>query len=518
MATNKELQAELSLLRAQNKELLTRVSSFFIRTPEDSEASEKLRKGCIPFLQQEDKLSYRLNSGEPETFLIEGDNLAALTTLGYSHENKVDVIYIDPPYNTGKRVYTYSDSYGDNRLRDVFKDSFLKKHSAWLTYMETRLTLARGLLRDSGIIIVSIGVSEHAQLRLLMDAVFGEDNFVSNVTWTGALKNNARYVSESSDYMLIYAKDIATLHDVSPKWRAKKHHAQHIINMATGFWEDNDQDIETATKELRRFYKTQEAKDIFTAEPGLKMYNTIDENGRVYRAGDLSSPNGVGADYDVINPHNNKKVALPKRGWAYSEATFKEKIEADEILWNEDNVPAYKRYLDQSLSVVLKDSIRRDRDAANKLLHKIIGNGKFSYPKDHYVLAEWIDYVMPEHRKNDLEDPPVILDFFAGSGSTAHAVAELNANDGGKRTCILITSEENDIARNVAAPRMEAILSGKWVAETKPEMSGSLKFCKVFYASSKHEPKKEWAVVPYSSDYITYVKSTINELKHEGML
>jgi len=519
MPTNKELSDELRTLRAEHAALKKRVSSFFVRTPEKTEASEKLRQGYIPYLAAEPKLSVNTDRLDlPETILIEGDNLGVLLGLNSAYESKVDVIYIDPPYNTGKRVYTYSDTYGDSRIKNDYREAILNRHSAWLTYMEVRLTLARSLLRDTGAIICAIGADEHAHLRLLMDSIFGEDNFMSNVTWTGALKNNARYVSESSDYMLIYAKDKEKLQSSVPKWRAKKASAQLLIEAAKKIWEDNDNDSVNATKALRRFYKTQTARDIFAAEPGLKMYNAIDDLGKLYRAGDLSSPNGVGANYKVINPNTGNPVTLPKRGWANSEATFNNKIAANEILWNGDNVPAYKRFLENSLDIVLKDSVQRDRDASNKLLHRIIGNGKFSYPKDHNILAEWIDYVTPDFRKSDELDPPVILDFFAGSASTAHAVAELNAFDGGTRTCIAITSNENDIAREVAAARMKAVFTGHWAKENTIPLRGRLSFYKANFSKPVSEPKKPWGIVKYSQEYVQEVKAEVKILKNSGLL
>lgn len=519
MPTNKQLMEEVRRLREENEALHKRVSSFFIRTPEKSLAADKMREGYIPYMLLDKGLCVNEdNSQLPATYLIEGDNLGVLTALSYEYSSNIDVIYIDPPYNTRKRVYTYSDTYGDSRLKTDYREAFLRNHSAWLTYMEVRLTLARTLLRDTGIIMCSIGSEEHAPLRLLMDSIFGEANFVANVTWTGALKNNARYISESSDYMLIYAKNIESTHENSPKWRAKKPSAQALIAIGKRIFEESDYDCVVATKELRKFYKTQDARDIFQSEPGLKMYNSIDENGKLYRAGDLSSPNGVGASYKVINPNTGNEVTHPKRGWAYSEATFNEKINNKEILWNGDKVPTYKRFLENSLDIVLKDSINRDRDAANKLLHKIIGKNKFSYPKDHHTLAEWIDYVTPEFRKKDLQDPPIIMDFFAGSASTAHAVAQLNASDGIKRACVVVTSDENGISRSVAAERMKALYTGNWHAETVEPLPGRLLFYSVHYTKATVPPKKMWGIVQYSDSYKSFVKALVKDMSYQGLL
>lgn len=136
---------------------------------------------------------------EPVHAVINAENSHALRMLGFTHREAVDTVYIDPPYNTGSNSWIYNDRYvsGD--------DSF--RHSKWLSFMDRRLTLARDLLKETGVIVVAIGDDEHHRLRMLMDKVFGEHNFISNVVWHGGKKNNARFVSNSADYMLIYAKD-----------------------------------------------------------------------------------------------------------------------------------------------------------------------------------------------------------------------------------------------------------------------------------------------------------------------
>lgn len=516
MTNTKELKAQIKLLRAENKSLKNQGFSFFQRTPEQSVIADDLRQRKVPYFVKVNALSVAKETAEPCISLIEGDNLGVLTALQYSHKETVDVIYIDPPYNTGKDVYTYSDTYNFSRVK---RDSqmYFNRHSSWLSFMEVRLVLARELLNETGVIMCAISTDEYAHLKLLMDSIFGEENFIANITWSGSVKNNARYVSASSDYMLIYTKNLKSLNDHKLKWRASKPSAQSLLQIASNIWQEANNSA-VATRELRKFFKTDEAKEIFAAEPGLKMYNSIDSKGNLYRAGDLSSPSGKGGQYDVINPEINKVVSVPSRGWAYSEATFQSKILSDEILWNGESIPAYKRYLLDSTSIVLKDVIQRDRDASNKLLQKMIGRGKFSYPKDHFVLAEWIDYVLPDFRKKDKENPPIIMDFFAGSGSTGHAVAYLNSHDNGNRQCILVTNNENEIAENVTAPRIKAAITGEWFDGKHTTLRGSMNYYRMKLSHVRVEPKRPWDFIPYSEEYINSTKELLSQLKSKELL
>lgn len=516
MASLKDLQAQVKTLRAENKALKAEGFSFFHTIPENSEIADMLRSNKIPYFKKASTLSWQQNSTQPDICLIEGDNLGVLSALQFNYTNKVDVIYIDPPYNTGKGVYTYTDTYNFSRIKRDKQQTF-NRHSSWLSFMESRLVLARNLLRETGVIMCAISSEEFAHLKLLMDSIFGEENFIANVTWAGSVKNNARYVSVSSDYMLIYVKNAEALKTHNIKWRAPKPSAQALLKIANDIW-NKTLNSEQATKELREFHKTLEARAMLANEPGLKMYNSIDEEGRLYRASDLSSPSGKGGRYKIVNPNTGNVVAVPARGWVHSEKTFQQKIVDNQILWNDDNVPAYKRFLEDSTSIVLKDVIAKDRDASNKLLQKMIGRGKFSYPKDHYVLAEWIDYVTPDFRREDKKDPPIVLDFFAGSGSTGHAVAYLNSQDNGARECILITNNENEIAETVTAPRMKAALTGNWVDGKNEQLPGNLQYFKMKMYASRQAPKTSWDYIPYSEAYVESMRELIREMKLSGLI
>ena len=509
MTTKNDLLKDIAMLRAEIEALKTDKNTFFQRKPERDDAYLNLINGQIPVFIKNEKLSlYKKN--EPSIVLVEGDNLPALVAFQDKYAGSADVIYIDPPYNTGKDVYTYSDSY----------KSRLDKHSRWVSFMERRLFLARDLLQETGIIMCAIGIEELSRLKLLMDTLFGEENFVANITWSGSSINNARFVSTSSDYMLIYAKNIEATKEASAKWRTQKHGAEQLLEIAEAIWIEVGHDSQKATKNLRRFYVSDEAKEIFQIEPGLKMYNAIDNEGRLYRASDLSSPSGHGGTYAIVNPHTGTVVAIPKRGWVHSMDTFQEKIDADQILWNGEGVPSFKRYLKDNLSVVLKDVIQKDRDFANKLLAKQIGRSKFSYPKDHNTLAEWLEYVIPKHRKDDVKSPPLIMDFFAGSGSTAHAVAQLNSLDQGNRSCVLVTTNEAGISKEVTAKRIRALLSGEWADEKfHTPLRGSLSYYETqFIEPVRNDTKLVRPLILCTTRYITQIQKTVEMLKKNHLI
>lgn len=410
-------------------------------------------------------------NGLGATHLFVGDNLDVLPVLEPDYKGKVDVIFIDPPYNTGKKFYSYQDKLkGPSRSQT---------HEMWVGMMRPRLSKAIPFLRETGVFITAIGVKEQPYLRLLLDELMGEENFVSMVTMGGMLKNNASFVSTSNEYWLIYAKNKSVLKKKNIKWRAPKKSAQFLLNRSREIWFEADGNKNDAEQLLRKYFRSSEAEQLFKDEPGLKMYNRYDVNGRVYRTGDLSSPDNKGGNYVVVNPETKEVVVNPVRGWVHSQETFNRMIVEDRIEWNGNKTPYYKRYLDESLTVVKNDICYPNRLSPSRMLRQMIGRNKFTFPKDHLLIAEWLEYVIPQSRMGDIENPPIVLDFFAGSGSTAHAVAELNHKNMTNMVCVLVTSDENNIPFTVTIPRLKAMVTGEWDSGTKPGLPGSLTIHKV---------------------------------------
>lgn len=495
--TVSQLKEEIRRLKSQVF-AMQQNPGFYTYEPQKTEGFKEIVAGNIPYFVENKKFSHP-KPGEPITTMISGDNLAVLAGLNYVYSGKVDVVYIDPPYNTGKTIYSYNDKRG----------SGVGSHSTWLSFMAPRLELASQLLTNTGVIFVAVGSQEQAHLKLLMDDIFGETNFITTLTVEGVLKNNARLVSTNNEYWLLYCKDSRALKQENHKWRARKPSAQLLLDKVKSYWEETFDPAETQ-KLLRKYYQTPEAKTVFAHEPGLKMYNRVDEQGRLYRAGDLSSPGKAGGTYVVVNPETSQIVKTPSRGWANNEKTFNEMVSKGLVIWNNDGVPSYKRFLDENTEIVLSDIIKKDdREHPGKLLQKMLGHNKFTFPKNHLTIAEWIDYVIPSSRKNDKVNPPLIVDFFAGSGSTAHAVAHLNQQDSGNRRCILVTVDENNIPEEITYPRLKAMFTGKWFSGDVEPLRGELLWLDVRYAKPPVQPTKTpWSITGFSQEYVDFIGRT----------
>lgn len=196
---NSELLAEIRKLEAELKRL-KKTKRYGLVWEEKPEVFEAEAKNALPVLEEVGELAFADGSEKPQNLIIEGDNFHSLAALSYTHRGLVDVIYIDPPYNTGNKDFVYNDRYVDK------EDDF--RHSKWLSFMEKRLRLARDLLKETGVIFISIDDNEQAQLKMLCDEVFGEGNFVAQVIWEKKYspQNDSKYISMMHDYLLCYAK------------------------------------------------------------------------------------------------------------------------------------------------------------------------------------------------------------------------------------------------------------------------------------------------------------------------
>jgi adenine-specific DNA-methyltransferase len=384
--------------------------------------------------------------------VIEGDNLEVLRLLRRGYTNKVDVIYIDPPYNTGndfvyddKRMTSLAEHESAAGLRDdsgatqTGRESdraderrlASARHAKWLSMMYPRLLAAHSLLSESGVLIAAIDDVEHARLKLLLDRVFGAENFLANIAWQGGVSALAKHTGGGLDYMLVYAKNKDEHVTSVGQWRAKKKGAAEFIEAGRTAWQKAGSDPERATGLFREWARTNRSR----FDTSISVYDRIDETGRLFFAGDLA--NGMlrpNLQYDVLHPISRKPVRMPEKGWRHEPARMNANIEAGLVLFgaDESTIPTLKRYLDEYVTQVPSPSLYKDRRGATALLANLIGPNIFDFPKDHTILAEWIEIVTAG--KSDA----VVLDFFAGSGSTGHAVMELNAADRGERRYILV--------------------------------------------------------------------------------
>lgn len=389
-----------------------------------------------------------VNFDTTKNLFIEGDNLDALKLLQESYLGKVKLIYIDPPYNTGND-FVYADDFAETTAEYLTRsgqrgndgerlianaESSGRFHSDWLSMIYPRLRLARNLLTDDGIVIISIDDSELTNLRGVAGAVFGEQNYIATVVWQGGRKNDSRYVSVGHDYLLIYARNEAHLQELGVRWRERKAGVDKALDAAREAWERHDHDENAATQDYRKWLARQ--TDI---TPAVSRFKNIDRAGRVYNADkDLGWPGGGGPRFEVLHPVTATPVSIPSTGWRFTEERLLQQIDAGLVEFGKDEtkIPRGKTFLDELDAQVVESVFTQIRTTASQRLARMMGPNVFDYPKDENVLSRWIDLVTSS-------DPhALIMDFFAGSGSSAHAVMNLNALDGGSRRFIAVQLAE----------------------------------------------------------------------------
>ena len=407
--TDKERSALLGLLR-ENKTY----GLVWEDKPEDVE--ERLRDELPILTEVPERAIISEDKDAPNHILIEGDNLEALATLAYTHEGKIDVIYIDPPYNTGNKDFIYNDSYVDK------EDSY--RHSKWLSFMSRRLKIAKKLLSDRGVIFISIDDNEQAQLKLLCDEIFNEVNFIGNIIWEKAdsPRMDAKIISSRHDFIVTYAKDISTL----PLNKIKSYEIPSHYNKLDS--------------EGRRYY----------LKPLRYMGNADSREDR---------PNMF---FPIIAPDGEK--VYPKRAdgsdgrWRWSlDKTIKEfdKIEFIKTKngWSVNTKIYADSVIDTPVETIWYNKDVESNRQAIALLKNIFGSEKiFTNPKPIKLIKRIVSIVGGSNS--------TILDFFAGSGTTLHATMQLNAEDGGHRQCILVTNNENNICEEVTYERNRRVIQG----------------------------------------------------------
>jgi adenine-specific DNA-methyltransferase len=410
-----------------------------------------------------------------QNLMIEGDNLEVLKLLQKSYAGKVKLIYIDPPYNTGKD-FVYPDNFQDN-IKNYLEltgqveggkkissntEASGRFHTDWLNMMYPRLKISRNFLQDDGVILISIDEHEIENLRLMCSEVFGEENFITCMIWEKGRKNDAKFISSGHEYIVIYAKSQARLKELKTIWREEKPGAREIwekyINLRSSLGE-NDSAIE---QELQSWFTS-----LPKQHPSKKWsrYKHVDKHGP-WRDDNISWPGGGGPTYDVIHPITKLPCKVPERGWVYAELeTMLLRIKVGIVEFREDHTepPIRKSHLrpipfdemeDENSYIESSDDVEEESEEDElatqvrstyfykqsqvtiKFMRKLMGSKIFNNPKDHYELARLFDYVTTSSQN------ALIMDFFAGSGSTGHSVMELNQADNGCRRFILVQLPE----------------------------------------------------------------------------
>ena len=434
--------------------------------PEDIE--ERLREE-LPILKEvKDKAIISEDADAPNHILIEGDNLEALTALSYTHEGKIDVIYIDPPYNTGSKDFVYNDAYVDT------EDSY--RHSKWLSFMSKRLKIAKRLLSDKGVIFISVDDNEQAQLKMLCDEILGSLNFVGLITRaTGTTTGqDTGSLGKACDYLVAFSK-----------------------------------------------YPNYQIGGIPLSDKDLERYDMVDEKGN-YSILQLRRTGGEDRREDrptmffpIIAPDGTEVYPYGPSGYESRWRVGPEKVKAMKkenlLYFKKDNNGKWKVYYKFYAEGKTKrpSNLWTDLDGNKKAqieLKSVIPNAKFETPKPIQVIKRILELTTLKHS--------IILDFFAGSGTTLHATMQLNLEDGGKRQCILVTNNVNNICEEVTYERNKRVINGYTTpkgVEVEGLKNNSLRYYKTDFISRDRTMKNMRQLVQVATDMLCIKENLYTE-------
>ena len=424
-----------------------------------------------PVLTEQNNLI--IDNGSEMNFLIEGDNLASLQLLEKTHKSRIQMIYIDPPYNTGNKDFTYDDSKVDGM------DGF--RHSKWLSFMDSRLKIAKKLLSTQGVIFISIDDNEMSTLKALCDTIFGEQNFIANVI----VKSNPRgsqstkEIASVHEYILVYARDINSAAIIGHKLTdnmlseynlSDQKGAYRLLGLRQrgGFWR--------ATERPKLFYPFYVNPDDATLSLTEDEKHTV----AVYPYQPSTGEKGTWRwSREKVEKEGEYLIAKPvKRG--------------TDIVWDiyqKDYVAAGDEVRRTKAKSLWDEKEMNYQNAANEL-KALFGTSPFTYAKPTYLVQRAMEMM-------DFSEIPFVLDFFAGSGTTGHAVMKANAEDGGNRRFILCTNNENNICREVTYERIKRVID-------KEGYTASLKYYKVDYI-----PVSERMYYEYADELLCHIRELV---------
>lgn len=457
------------------------------------EVEERLRNELPVLVEVKDRALTEAGPDAPNHILIEGDNLEALATLAYTHAGKIDVIYIDPPYNTGNEDFCYNDDYVDA------EDSF--RHSKWLSFMKRRLKIAFKLLSDDGVIFISIGDDEVANLKLLCDEIFKQVALVPRIAKKGS--NQGTYFRPTKDYVLVYCKNLDLLKpfvDVNAETDGKTYNLVDIdgrrFRKAHSFFQSSLDPLRGCVNQ--RYYM--EAPDGTLIIPPGDVMPSIEEDGahvapktRADKVWRWSYQSYLAKKDKIFFAKSKRSPLIDSDGnhtdWNAYEKKFEDEETSENVVLPNDVIDGYIN----TLGTNLLSEMRID----------------FSYSKP----VELVRYLIEITQK----DANIkILDFFAGSGTTLHAVMQLNAEDSGKRQCILCTNNENGICENVTYERNKRVIEGY----TKPngeEVAGlsnnNLRYYRTDFVGRSRSTKNMRRLVQLSTDMLCIKENLYAEKK-----
>lgn len=449
-----------------------------------------------------------VNFDTTENIFIEGENLEVLKVLQKSYYGKVKCIIIDPPYNTGNDSFIYPDSFKENkeeyqkRIGEKDEEGYLMKegmfrknskdsghyHSNWLSMMYPRLFLAKNLLREDGVIFVHIDDNEVHNLRMIMNEIFGEENFIECINWNKRVPKNDKGIGSIHEYILVFVKDSSLKHE----FLMGKEGIEEIDELLSKL-KKKKTPIPEAENEVRKLYNKK------GYDRGITLYNSLDSDYRLWGKINMSWPNAntFGPRYEVKHPKTGNAVKIPDRGWRWKEESFNEAAKIVEgkyqsiielhdgsfvcgRIWfdkDENTQPSSINYLDELDKLLLRSIISLKSDGGIEVEKLFEGKSYFSYPKPTSLTKLLLNSI--ETKQDD-----IILDFFAGSGTTAQAVLELNQEDDKQRKFILAQlpepCEQNSEAfkagfktiSDVSRERIRKVIKGIEEENAKPKQLG----------------------------------------------
>jgi len=500
--TNEEKSELLKLLRSQKKYGLV-----WEDKPEDAELRMVNEQPVL--VEVPERAIVSDDAEAPNHILIEGDNLEALTALSYTHSGKFDVIYIDPPYNTGNKDFVYNDSFVDK------EDGY--RHSKWLSFMNKRLKIAKSLLSEKGVIFISIDDNEQAPLKMLCDEIFGIDNFVGDVSWqrTYSIRNDSKGIPSEVEHVLVYGKTSMWQPNKLPR-TAEMNAAYSNPDGDKSEWMSGSPVAPGAVTHQGMVYAIQHP---FT---GKMLYPSSRACWRYAQNQMLAYMNGW-CEYKLEDLHDDEERA---KVCGIDVSKIKQNVKAI-VLANDletsrrkakevyDKGPWPRFYFTNKG----KGGIRRKvylesvggriatnywpyeetghTDEAKKELIKIFGEAPFDTPKPTRLLRRVFDL--------STDKGSLILDFFAGSGTTLDATMQLNAEDGGHRQCILVTNNENGICENVTYERNRRVIQG-YTTPKGEEVAGlthnSLRYYKTQLMPRTQSVKNKRALMAAATDLL----------------
>lgn len=408
-------------------------------------------------LEQNDELSFQPEQGR--NLVIEGDNLQVMVSLRTQYADAIDVVYIDPPYNRGGNDFRYSDARYHDPDADASDATYVSnvdggRHTKWLNYMAPRLVGMKTLMADSGVIFVSINDIELGRLLMLMDEIFDEKNRIGVITWRGSADNNPSRIQTEHEYIVCYAKDINFVPKV---WSSVADEMRDVLLERYEELVQSGLDGAALAKEWGSLVRANGRDSLGR----LARYTHLDENGPYQVAYRVHNPKKGGYEYGVTksgvvdNPKARGTYRMPANGYRFPPQTMQRYIDEGKVVFprRHEQIVQMKDYL-KDFRGTLRSVIDLDARAGSYRLKQLFGEefDGFRYAKP----VELIELLVGAAGSKDA----LVLDAFAGSGTTGDAVMSLNARDGGRRRFVLIEegNEDDPYARTLVAPRLRSAI------------------------------------------------------------